>query len=362
MKFITLAEHEHSKADFAGIFEFKSNGLAKAAAAAINDSQWANAKGRVQEGDTGAFQVGHYVVFNSYSEEAFAGISKLVEDLHAPEAEREALWDEFWESLSDEDTPYIKARELAVDYLTQVLPGATVKKADAETDIFIKYNGTQFIAQLYWDGPDSCIMVFIDSRAASAHLSVFDIYDDTADVKQVFDLHVKGVTPESAMFAAMKDIDFSKALPKNTETKLKGIASLFFQSWLKDASLVGVEASDDSDDSAAAASVEAWFNYQGKKYHLDFCMEEGNTLCLYTTNKYQENVDCAYVTVDTLQEKIDSVDDTGHFPGHTPGCTREEADEHDREIPRKSLEERLDKVEHLIAALQDEVKEIKKKI
>lgn len=359
MKFITLAEHEHSKADFAGIFEFHNNGLAKAAAAAINDSQWANAKGRVQEGYTGAFQVGHYVVFNSYSEEAFAGISKLVKDLHAPEAEREALWDDFWTSLSDANTPYSAARELAVDYLTQVLPGATVKKADAETDISIKYNGTTFIAQLDWNGPDSCIMVFIDSRAASANLSVFDIYDDTADVKQAFDLHVKGVTPESAMFAAMKDINFSKALPKNTETKLKGIANLFFQSWLKDASLVGVETICEIE---SVKWVEACFLYKGKTYHLDFCMEGDNTLCLYTTNKYQENVDCTYVTVDTLQEKIDSVDDTGYFPGHAPGCTREEVHGLDREIPRKSLEERLDKVEHLIAALQEEVTEIKKKI
>lgn len=357
MKFITLAEHEHSHADFAGIFEFHNNSLAKAAAHAINESNWVNAKGRVQDGHTGAFQVGHYVVFNSYSEQAFAGISKLVKDLHAPEAEREAIWDEFWESLCDENTPYLKAREFAVDYLTQVLPGATVKKADAETDISIKYNGTTFIAQLDWNGPDSCIMVFIDSKTT---LSVFDIYDDTADVKQAFDLHVKGVTPETAMFAAMKDIDFAKALPKNTETKLKSIANLFLQSWLKEATLVGVEASDDI---AAVNWVEAWFLYKGKKYHLDFCTEDGNnTLSLYTTNKYQENVDCAYVTVDTLQEKIDSVDDTGHFPVHNPGCTRDKVDELDREIPRKSLEERLDKVEHLIASLQEEVTEIKKKI
>lgn len=357
MKFITLAEHEHSHADFAGIFEFHNNGLAKAAAHAINESQWVNAKGRVQEGHTGAFQVGNYVVFNSYSEQAFAGISKLVKDLHAPEAEREALWDEFWASLCDENTPYIKARELAVDYLTQVLPDATVKKADAETDISIKYNGTQFIAQLDWNGPDSCIMVFIDSKST---LSAFDIYDDTADVKQAFDLHVKGVTPETAMFAAMKDIDFAKALPTNTERKLKGIANLFLQSWLKEATLLGVEASDDI---AAVKWVEVWFQYKGKKFHVDFCMEDGNnTLCLYATNKYQENIDCAYVTVDTLQEKIDSVDDTGHFPGFPRPITREDAYERDQEIPRKSLEERLDKVEHLIASLQDEVTEIKKKI
>ena len=161
------------------------------------------------------------------------------------------------------------------------------------------------------------------------------------------------------MFAAMKDIDFAKALPKDTERKLKGIANLFFQSWLKDASVFGVEASDDFAD---VKWVEAWFLYKGKKYHLDFCMEEGNTLCLYTTNKNQENVDCAYVTVDTLQEKIDSVDDAGHFPGHLQENAREEVDELDREIPRKSLEERLDKVERLIASLQDEVKEIKKRL
>ena len=188
-----------------------------------------------------------------------------------------------------------------------------------------------------------------------------NVYSDEVYGEILAALDDEKVTPETAMFDLMGKIDFSKLIPKDTETKLKGIASLFLQSWLKEATIIGLEASDNVE---TVKWVEAWFNYKGKKYHLDFCMEDGNnTLCLYTTNKYQENVDCAYVTVDTLQEKIDSVDDAGYFPGQViPACPREDVDELDREIPRKSLEERLDKVEHLIADLQDEVTEIKKKI
>lgn len=361
MKFITLAEQEHSKADYAGIFEFHSNGLAKAAAHAINESQWVTTKGRVQEGHTGAFQVGHYVVFNSYSEEAFAGISKLVKDLHAHKAEREALWDDFRASFSDPYRPFTEARDFAVEYLTQVLPGATVKKADAETDIYIEYNGTHFIAQLEWDGPDTCIMVFIDSK--STH-SAFDIYDDTADVKQAFDLHVKGVTPETTggLQAVMFDLLAAQAyntVSREYSSQMGRLSRNFLSRYLPKATYL----STNTEYEEYVRWVELWFLYKGKKYHLDFCMEDGRkTITLWTTNEGQENIDCAYVTVDTLQEKIDSVDDTGHFPGHIPGCTREDADELDREIPRKSLEERLDKVEHLIADLQDEVIEIKKKL
>ena len=164
------------------------------------------------------------------------------------------------------------------------------------------------------------------------------------------------VTPETAMFDLMGKIDFSKLIPKDTEKKIKGIANLFFQSWLKEATIIGLEASDNVE---TVKWVEAWFNYKGKKYHLDFCMEDGNnTLCLYTTNKYQENVDCAYVTVDTLQEKIDSVDDTGHFPENTK--VEPEAPEAN---PREnSMEERLGKVEAAIAVLKEEVADIKKKL
>lgn len=295
------------------------------------------------------YHVDNYLVLWAY-EETFDQLIEFLKNLDPADAdntERTHFWDSFFHN--DNWADIIDA---AYDYFHDCFPEQT----DWEDDNYLfqfTYRGTTFFAEISDSSVDGSKVKFYADEDLEEFLFAIGLTDDPRKIiddfidKQVKPAGESKVTPETAMFAAMKDIDFSKALPKNTETKLEGIANLFFQSWLKDATLIGVEASDDI---AAVKWVEAWFLYKGKKYHLDFCMEEGNTLCLYATNKYQENIDCAYVTVDTLQEKIDSVDDTGHFPGHIP------------EIPRKSLEERLDKVEHLIASLQDEVKEIKKKI
>ena len=199
MNYTTIATQQHSDCDIAGIFQFKSTGLAKAAAAAINDSHWVSTKGRVQDGNTGAFQVGNCVVFNSYSEVAFDGISKLVNDLHAPDAEREALWFDLWASLTDENTPYPETRDLAIEYFTQLLPGATVDKVDDDKQFSIRYNGKKFIAQLEWDGGNTRIMVFVDHKGPIYDKPDFNICEVTADVKQTFDLHsnTNTVTPET---------------------------------------------------------------------------------------------------------------------------------------------------------------------
>lgn len=295
------------------------------------------------------YHVDNCLVLCAY-EETFGQLIEFLKNLDPADAdntERTHFWDSFFHN--DNWADIIDA---AYDYFHVCFPEQT----DWEDDNYLfqfTYRGTTFFAEMHDSSVDGSKVNFYADEDREEFLFAIGLTDDPRKIiddfidKQVKPAGESKVTPESAMFAAMKDIDFAKALPKDTETKLKGIANLFFQSWLKDASVFGVEASDDI---AAVNWVEAWFLYKGKKYHLDFCMEEGNTLCLYTTNQYQENVDCAYVTVDTLQEKIDSVDDTGHFPGHIP------------ETPRKSLEERLDKVEHLIASLQDEVAEIKKKI
>ena len=296
------------------------------------------------------YHVDNYLVLCAY-EETFDQLIEFLKNLDPADAdntERTHFWDSFFHS--DNWADIIDA---AYDYFHDCFPEQT----DWEDDNYLfqfTYRGTTFFAEMVGSSVDGSKVKFYADEDGTEFLFSIGLTDDPRKIiddfidKQVKPAGESKVTPESAMFAAMKDIDFAKALPKDTETKLKGIANLFFQSWLKDASVFGVEASDDFAD---IKWVEAWFRYKGKKYHLDFCLEDGkNTLCLYATNKNQENIDCAYVTVDTLQEKIDSVNDTGHFPGHIP------------EIPRKSLEERLDKVEHLIASLQDEVKEIKKKI
>ena len=158
------------------------------------------------------------------------------------------------------------------------------------------------------------------------------------------------------MFEIMGDIDFSKRLPAATVKKIKSIAGLFFQSFIKEATLIGVESGDGGD---YMKWLEVWFEYRGKKFHVDFCYDNGQKpIVLYSANEAQQNIDCAIVTADNLQDTIDSVDDTGHFPENTED--KPEAPEAD---PRnKSMEERLGKVEAAIAVLQEEVAEIKKKL
>ena len=371
MKFDIIATQEYSRADFSAILAFGSPEHARISAKAINDSQWANTQ-RVTLGQSGAFQVGTHVMFNTYGVYAYGKIIDMLKKLAVPSTESD-LYSSMWNSLVDPDAPYSEARDFVILFFTKVLPGATAEALEGGKDhmFAITYRNKKFIAEMYWSTPEGPRILFFteENNTSDPDFAFYEGSEDIEDIRKIFDDFIdkqkpageSKVTPESAMFAAMKDIDFAKALPKDTERKLKGIANLFLQSWLKEATLIGVEASDDI---AAVNWVEVWFQYKGKKFHVDFCMEDGNnTLCLYATNKYQENIDCAYVTVDTLQEKIDSVDDAGYFPGQViPACPREDVDELDREIPRKSLEERLDKVERLIASLQDEVKEIKKKI
>ena len=342
------------------ILQFDSDELATKAYRSIIGSTMA---GQLMPCKT--YHVDNYLVLCAY-EETFDQLIEFLKNLDPADADNTART-HFWDSFFHSDN-WADIVDAAYDYFHDCFPEQT----DWEDDNYLfqfTYRKTTFFAEMPDSSVDGTKVKFYADEDGTEFLFAIGLTDDPRKIIDDFIGKQKPageskVTPESAMFAAMKDIDFAKALPKDTERKLKGIANLFFQSWLKDASVFGVEASDDI---AAFNWVEAWFLYKGKKYHLDFCMEDGNnTLCLYTTNKYQENIDCAYVTVDTLQEKIDSVDDAGHFPGFPgqviPACPREDVDELDREIPRKSLEERLDKVERLIASLQDEVTEIKKKI
>lgn len=62
--------------------------------------------------------------------------------------------------------------------------------------------------------------------------------------------------------------------------------------------------------------IEAWFDYEGKRFHVDFCLEEGRKwLNLWSTNLSDGyNVDVTVVTPDTIKEAIASMDSDGRFP------------------------------------------------
>ena len=81
MYFNVVATDELTHCDFPAILQFQDNELAKKAADAINQSVMANAPGIVSEGNTGAMKIGNYVAFNSYSEQCYNKILKLVEQL-----------------------------------------------------------------------------------------------------------------------------------------------------------------------------------------------------------------------------------------------------------------------------------------
>ena len=469
MKFDIIATQEHSHADFSALLLFSSAYLAKHSTKAINDSEWANTQ-KLTRGESGAFQVGKYVMLNTYSKQAFENISKLVKslpDTFPPcQEELKELWEDLWDSLNDDTEPYSVTREHALDYFKEAFPDATVETdPEFEHKFTLKYRGETFTCSLHhdeYDDRDSRIILYKGDTCKFPLDYSLERDNDTKAVKKIFDDSIDPVThrvtPETAMFDLLKTIDFSKNLPKATERKLKGIANLFFQSWLKEAKfLFDVEETDEIDDNLHW--LEVWFEYKGNKFHIDFFVEDGkNTLNLWTTNEYEENVDNTYVTVDNLQETIDSVTEDGHFPESSkeepednwvfpnnifmfdmagtvkdaedrfvefimrfPGISYEsgiydythgkdydeitfyarykgetisvtfrqeegkvnvslgthrsiaispvkDVDSLDKEIARflrpeqKSLEERLDKVEHLIADLQHEVKEIKKKI
>jgi len=74
--------------------------------------------------------------------------------------------------------------------------------------------------------------------------------------------------------------------------------------------------------------IEAWFDYEGKRFHVDFCLEEGRKwLNLWSTNLSDGyNVDVTVVTPDTIKDTIASMDPDGRFQPDekVPSCASEE--------------------------------------
>lgn len=62
--------------------------------------------------------------------------------------------------------------------------------------------------------------------------------------------------------------------------------------------------------------IEAWFEYEGKQFHVDFCLEDGREwLNLWSTNLSDGyNVDVSVVTPDSIKDAIASMDSDGRFP------------------------------------------------
>jgi len=360
MKYTEIAFQKHSQADLSGIIRLESEYLASKAVEEIRKSKWVNSPSTVELGESGAFQVGGHVVFNTFSQDAYDSILDLVVDLdiHDPES----LGRELWNSLVDTDRPYREARDFAILLFPQLLPGATAEAIGKEQDkkdceFTLSYRGTKFTAYLFWAGENTRIMFFADPKVPTCDAEPdIEVYEETDEyeIKKHFDDFVEKnkVTPVTAMFKALDTLDTSRKIPAKTAEQLKITASLFFRSYLPEATMSEIAADGDED----CQWIEAWFLYKGTEFHVDFVSrpaEKTEYLNLWSTRS-GVNVDVAKVTPESLRETIESLDDNRHFQE-----TTEETQEPTKD---KSLEERVKKLEGLVKVIQAEIDEIKKNI
>ena len=237
------------------ILQFDSDELATKAYRSIIGSTMA---GQLMPCKT--YHVDNYLVLCAY-EETFDQLIEFLKNLDPADADNTART-HFWDSFFHSDN-WADIVDAAYDYFHDCFPEQT----DWEDDNYLfqfTYRKTTFFAEMPDSSVDGTKVKFYADEDGTEFLFAIGLTDDPRKIIDDFIGKQKPageskVTPESAMFAAMKDIDFAKALPKDTERKLKGIANLFFQSWLKDASVFGVEASDDI---AAFNWVEASLYHQ----------------------------------------------------------------------------------------------------
>lgn len=324
MKFDIIDTQEHSHADFSALLAFSSPEHAKESTKAINDSQWANSQS-LTLGQSGAFQVGSHVMFNTYGEKAYGEIIDMLKKLPVPETEHEIyeLYSSMWNSLADPDAPYSEARDLAILFFTKVLPGATVEALEGPKGhmFAITYRNKKFRAALCWDAPEGPRLKFVPEGNNSSDQD-FTIYEGNEDIRKIFDDFIEGAkssrtTPAKAMFALLATTDTSRPLAKATRKKIHGIANLFFQSYLPEATFSDCcvdYSSDCSGNSHECEWVEVWFGYKGREYHVDFVSTiDSDYINLWSTDK-DCNLDVAKVTPESLANTISTMDRDGYFP------------------------------------------------
>lgn len=122
MQFKVITTDEFSHCDFATMLQFDSRDDAMRAAEFINGCKWANT-GRLARGESGAFSVGRYVMYNTYGEdaadhvlEALNGMSVQVDEPTAdPGTAFRELFD-FLENDIESQNDFVDQRE-AIDGL-----------------------------------------------------------------------------------------------------------------------------------------------------------------------------------------------------------------------------------------------------
>lgn len=101
--------------------------------------------------------------------------------------------------------------------------------------------------------------------------------------------------------------------------------------------------------------IEAWFDYEGKRFHVDFCLEEDrNWLNLWSINPSDGyNVDVTVVTPDTIKDAISRMDPDGQFQPDETGSTPPGADP---ELPVPT--DRIGKLEARVGELEKAIQKL----
>lgn len=116
--------------------------------------------------------------------------------------------------------------------------------------------------------------------------------------------------------------------------------------------------------------IEAWFDYDGRRFHVDFCLEDGrNWLNLWSTSLSDGyNVDVTVVTPDTIKDAISRMDPDGQFqpadtdstpPGANPECPGPTGDT--RQDTGDYPVDRIGQLEARVAELEKTIRKLLKK-
>lgn len=149
MNFKVITTDEFNRCDFATMLQCDSRDDAMRAAKFINGSEWANT-GRLTRGESGAFSVGRYVMYNTYGEDAADhvldalrtlanGMSAQVDEPTAePGTASRELFD-ILESDIESQHDFEEQREaidgLIVEYLAATYPEAVFVGSDIDLNI-----------------------------------------------------------------------------------------------------------------------------------------------------------------------------------------------------------------------------------
>jgi hypothetical protein len=200
MKYEIIEHEKLSRADFAAIIQFDSCNDAMTAAKAINESSYTNSPGIASEGNTGAFRVGKYVVFNAYNQACYDKFLKIISSLESPagpgESSVDSLARTLWDGMYDKYRTIEDDTDAAVDYIRAMFPEAEAFREDADCYYF-DYDGGKYFIKLEYsiDATGKIRYGKIVVRDYDNKMKPVNIDRDTVDVKGTLEKFFKKAKP-----------------------------------------------------------------------------------------------------------------------------------------------------------------------